>query len=294
MTRRVPVGLRSYLFAPGNHVRRLEKVFGAGADAVILDLEDAVAASEKAAARDMVVAALAKPRAVRAYVRVNGIDSVHWQADLEAVAGTVDGVVFPKVESLQQAQALTDAVAQRERQAGSADGALDVMVMIETARGLAAVDAIAAASPRIGRLAFGGADYTHDLDLEWTAEERELDYARARLVHASRVAGIEPPVDTPVLAVRDYERVLQSARNARRMGFQAKLCIHPDQLAPCHEVFTPTPGEIERARAVVAAFRAAEARGDSAIEVDGVFVDYPVAYKAERIVALAERLKRGA
>jgi citrate lyase subunit beta/citryl-CoA lyase len=97
-------------------------------------------------------------------------------------------------------------------------------------------------------------------------------------------------VDTVVIEVRDQERFRQSALNGRRLGFQGKLCIHPDQIAPCHEVFTPGPGEIARARAIVAAFRDAEARGVASIQVDGVFVDYPVLYKAQRVLALAGRL----
>jgi citrate lyase subunit beta/citryl-CoA lyase len=285
-----PPGLRSYLFAPGNHARRVEKVFTVGADAVILDLEDAVAPAEKAAARPLVVAAMQRPRSARGYVRVNGIDSPHWEDDLDAVVGPwLDGVVLPKAESVAQVLEFAAQVALCERQAGLEAGALDVMLIVETARGVVDIDAIAVATPRIGRIALGGGDYTNDLDLEWTPGEEALAYARARIAHASRAAGIEPPVDTVVIEVRDQERFRQSARNGRLFGFQGKLCIHPDQVGPCHEVFTPAAEEVARARAIVAAFDEAAARGVAAIQVDGVFVDDPVVRKAQRLLARARR-----
>ncbi|MBV6422651.1 MAG: Citrate lyase subunit beta [Steroidobacteraceae bacterium] len=295
MTRRAAAGVRSYLFAPGNHVRRAEKAFTAGADAAILDLEDAVAHAEKAAARPLVVAALERPRAVPGYVRVNDSHSPWWQDDLDAVVGPwLDGVVLPKVESAEEVRGFVERLDACERRAGLAPGSLDLMLIVETARGIVHIDSIAAASPRIGRIALGGGDYTNDLDLEWTADEAALAYARARIAHASRAAGIEPPVDTVVIEVRDQARFLESARNGRRLGFQGKLCIHPDQVAPCHAVFTPGVAEIARARTIVAAFGEAEIRGVASIQVDGVFVDYPVARRAQRILALAERLGIGA
>lgn len=291
MTSRSPLGLRSFLFAPGNHARRVEKVFESGADAIILDLEDAVAISEKVATRPLVVAAFERERTSRAYVRINGVESAYWQADVDAVVrARIDGIVLPKAESAEQVRTVDAYLARQEQAAGLAVGSLELTLIVETARGIVDVDAIAAASPRVARLAFGGGDYTNDLDLEWTAEEHELAYARARLTHASRAAGLEPPVDTVVLQVKDQDRFRQSARNGRRMGFHGKLCIHPDQIAPCHEVFTPSADEIERAREIVAAFEAAEAAGNASIQVKGVFVDYPVVYKAQRVLALARRL----
>lgn len=294
MTRRPsrpPRALRSWLFAPGNHPRRVEKVFTTGADVAILDLEDAVPHAGKAAARAAVAAALAaRTRAARpaAYVRINGADSPHWQDDLAAVVGPhVDGVIVPKAEDPESLRLIAGALGSCERTAGVAPGAIDLVLLVETARGVEAAAAIAQATPRASRLAFGGGDYTHDLDLEWTDDESALAYARARLAHASRLAGLEPPVDTVVLEVRDQARFLRSALNGRRMGFLGKLCIHPDQLAPCHEAFTPTAEDIARAREIVAAFEAAEARGVASIAVGGLFVDYPVVEKARRVLALA-------
>ena len=289
-TRRLPSGVRSYLFAPGNHPRKVEKVFSAGADAVLLDLEDAVPPAEKVATRAAVVAAMRAPRRARGYVRVNSLDTEWCAADIAAVAGPwLDGLVLPKVESAAQVHQASAWIAAAERAAGLAVGRLELMAIVETARGIEFAKEIAAADPRLARLAFGGGDYTNDLDLEWTREERELDYARARLTHAARLANIEPPVDTVVIAVKDIERFRVSAHNGRRLGLYGKLCIHPDQVAPCNEVFTPDAAQIAQAQAVVEAFERAEAAGSASIQVDGQFVDYPIVFKARRILAAARR-----
>jgi citrate lyase subunit beta/citryl-CoA lyase len=292
MVKNVPAGLRSFLFAPGNHPRKVEKVFQSGADAVILDLEDAVPLAEKDSSRIAVVAAMKQPRSARGMVRINGFESKYWMADLEAVVGAwIDGIVLPKSEAPEQIRAVDVRMAQMERRAGMKEGTLELMPIIETAKGVENATPIAAASARVKRLSFGGGDYTHDLDLIWTAEEQELAYARARLTHASRVAGIEPPIDTVVIQIKDTPRFKLSAQNGRRMGFQGKLCIHPDQVAPCHEVFTPSAEEVAHARAVVAAFQAAEKAGSASIQLNGYFIDYPIVYKAQRVIALMERLQ---
>ena len=289
-TRPMPSGVRSYLFAPGNHPRKVEKVFTTGADAILLDLEDAVPLKEKIATRAVVVAAMRAPRRARGYVRVNGLETEWCADDIAAVAGPwLDGLVLPKVESAEQVRQASAWIAAAERAAGLPIGRLELMAIVETARGVEFANEIAAADRRLVRLAFGGGDYTNDLDLEWTSEERELDYARARLTHASRLADIEPPVDTVVIAVKDIERFRVSARNGRRMGLYGKLCIHPDQVAPCNEVFTPDAAQVAHARAVVEAFERAEASGSASIQVDGQFVDYPIVFKARRILAAAAR-----
>ncbi len=293
MPRATPAGLRSFLFAPGNHPRKVEKVFTSGADAVILDLEDAVALAEKEATRAVVVAAMKRPRQARGYIRINGFETKFWTGDLEAVVGPwLDGIVVPKAETAEQLRGIEVRTSQMERRAGMKEGAIEILPIVETAKGVENATALAGASSRVRRLSFGGGDYTHDLDLIWTVEERELAYARAKLTHASRVAGIEPPIDTVVIQVKDTARFRQSALNGRQMGFQGKLCIHPDQVAPCHEVFTPNSEEIAHARDVIAAFAAAEAKGSASIQLNGYFIDYPIVYKAQRILALVERLNR--
>lgn len=291
MSERRAGALRSLLFAPGNHARRRERAFECGADAVILDLEDAVPPAEKVEARGAVAAAVAAPRQGRAYVRVNGVDSAWCWGDLDAlVRAGLDGIVLPKVEDAGQLRTVDWVISQLERERGLVPGGIELVALLETARGLAAVQAIATASPRLARLSFGIADYSLDLGLEPAEDEAELAWVRAALVQASRVAGLEPPVDSVVVQVRDGERFLDSARRAHRAGLRGKLCLHPDQVPLANEVFSPQPAEVERARAIVAAFEAAEGAGSAAISVGGEFVDYPVVARARGLLELAERI----
>jgi citrate lyase subunit beta/citryl-CoA lyase len=285
--------IRSFLFTPANHPRRVEKVFQVGADAVILDLEDAVAISEKPAARqDVVNAFSSRPNsATRHYVRVNSIDTPYCEDDIKATVGPwLDGVVLPKVESRACLNELERMLAAAEAEQGIPVGSLDLMPIIETARGVESAKKIATADSRVKRMAFGGGDYTLDLNYQWEADETVLAYARAKLSHASRLGDLEPPIDTVVLQIKDNERFLQSARQGKQFGFGGKLCIHPDQISLTHEVFTPSEAEIAHARAVVAAFEAAEAEGSASIQLDGYFIDYPIVYKSQRILALADKL----
>lgn len=279
---------RSFLFAPANHARRAEKVFLAGADAVVLDLEDAVPHADKAAARALAVEALRRPRNVPGYVRVNAYTTAWCWDDLLATAGPwLDGVVVPKAESPATLQSVDWVLAQLERVRGMPAGTLDLMPIVETAAGIEALPGLACACARVRRLAFGGADYTADLGLAWSAGEDELAYARARLVHASRAAGLEPPIDTVVTQVRDADRCRASAQRARALGFGGKLCIHPDQVPIVHAAFTPDAAELDRARRIIDAFEVAETSGSASIQLDGEFVDYPVVERARRVLALA-------
>jgi len=280
--------LRSLLFAPGAHPRRVEKALGLEADAVILDLEDSVAITAKAAAREAVAAALERPRAAACYVRINAWDTPWAHADLCAVVRPgLDGILLPKVEAPHQLLGVDWVIGQLEGERDLAAGSIDLIALIETARGLAALEAIAGCGSRARRLAFGAADFCLDTGMRWSEGESELAPARQRVVVASRAAGLEAPIDTPWLHIADQGGLERSAARARDLGFAGKLCIHPAQLEPVNAVFTPSPEEIEQARRQLEAFERAEAAGSAAIEVDGALVDYPVAERARRIVALA-------
>ena len=283
------------LFAPGNHPRKVEKVFGVGADAVILDLEDAVAIGEKVDARQAVVEALKKPRPCKGYVRVNALDTPFCYGDLLAVVGRwLDGVVLPKAESAAHVLTVDWLLTQLERERDLPAGGIDLIPIIETGRGVAAVKEIAGSGPRVKRLAFGAADYTRDIGMRWTLEEGELAPTRAAIVLASRVAGIESPIDTPFLHVGKHRDSLhRTTELARDIGFQGKLCIHPEQIDPVNQVFTPTEKEIAGARKIVEAFAAAEAGGSASIQVDGQFVDYPIVEKAKRTLEMARQISSG-
>ncbi|MEY2907795.1 MAG: hypothetical protein RLZZ602_318 [Pseudomonadota bacterium] len=292
MSQRPLAAIRSFLFTPANHPRRVEKVFQVGADAVILDLEDAVAVAEKLATRAKVVAAFqSSEHRCRHYVRINSHDTEFCRDDLMTTVGPwLDGVVVPKVESVEALREVDHWLSEAEQQSGLTVGSLDLLPIIETARGIEEANALASAGTRISRFAFGGGDYTLDLDYLWTADEAVLSYARSRLSHASRIGNLLPPVDTVVLQIKDAERFEASARRGRAFGFSGKLCIHPDQVPITNAVYTPSAEEIAHATAVVDAFEKAEREGLASIQLDGYFIDYPIVYKSQRILAAAAML----
>ncbi|MGI9409490.1 MAG: HpcH/HpaI aldolase/citrate lyase family protein, partial [Hyphomicrobiaceae bacterium] len=283
---------RTFLFAPGNHPRKVEKVFDAGADAVILDLEDAVAISEKKATRVSVVAALQAPRRCRGYVRVNALDTEFSFGDIEAVVvDGVDGIVLPKVEKVADLQMVDWIMSNLERRRGLPVGGVDLVPIIETGKGVANVREICGAGGRLKRVSFGAGDYTRDMAIEWTMGEGELAHARAEIVLASRINDLEPPIDTVFIHIREHDHFRASSRLAREWGFQGKLCIHPDQVAAANDAFTPTAEEVAFSHKVITAFAEAEAAGSASIQIDGYFVDYPIVVKAERVVALANAIE---
>ncbi|CAM9706960.1 unnamed protein product [Phaeothamnion confervicola] len=289
-----PPVLRSLLFAPGNHPRRVEKAFMLDADAVILDLEDAVAVAEKEATRKTVMEALALPRRCKGYVRVNAIGTPWCLRDLMDVVGPgVDGIVLPKVESAADLRTVDWLIANLERERGLPAGGIDLMPIVETAAAFSRLDRIFGARSlkdyagpwRVKRVAFGAADFTSDVGMTWTAGEEELLSLRTALVVASRAAGIEPPIDTVWVRMKDAEGLRASVERSLRLGFQGRMCIHPDQVTLVNEVFTPSADEAARAQKVVDAFRHAESQGIASIQVDGAFVDYPVYHRAQRVLA---------
>lgn len=274
---------RSFLFAPGNHARKVMKVFGCGADNVILDLEDAVAKAEKVATRALVVEALKRERKGGAYIRVNAFTTEFCYGDAVAVVGPkLDGIILPMVESREQIVAFDWLVGALERERGLPVGGIDIIPIIETGKGIANAQAIAAAGTRVKRMAFGAGDYTLDMNMEWTPTESELEHARAEMAVASRAAGLEAPIDTVWVHLGDLEGLASSARRARQLGFQGKMCIYPPQVELVNRAFTPTEKEVAFARRVVAAFEKAEREGSSSIQLDGFFIDYPIVYKAQR------------
>jgi citrate lyase subunit beta/citryl-CoA lyase len=289
---------RSFLFAPGNVARRVEKAFTLEADAVILDLEDSVAVSDKVATRKQVVQALERKGSARVYVRVNAPSTPFCHGDLMAtVQKGIDGVVVPKIESAADLHAIDWVMAALERERGIPEGSLDLMPLIETAAGVQRVDRVLQARNlrpykgawRVKRVAFGAADYANDVGLAPTLEEVELAGARERVVLASRAAGMENPIDSPWFHFKETAAFDRALERSRRGGFQGRLCVHPDQLAPVNKAYLPSDEELERARRIVAAFREAEARGEAAVQVDGLMVDYPVMHRAQALLDLVKK-----
>ncbi len=267
---------RSFLFAPGNHARRAEKALTLPADAVILDLEDAVAVAEKVGARAAVLAALGRPRRSRGYVRVNALGTEWGYGDMvAAVAPGVDGIVIPKVESADEIKTAEWLVGALERDRGLAPGGIDILPIVETAAGFTRLEAIARAGTRVRRIAFGAGDFTLDLNITWSRSEIELLPYRSAFVALSRAAGLEPPIDTVWIHLQDAAGFEQSAATARAYGFGGKMCIHPDQVPVANRMFGPDADSVAHARRVVAAFSEAEAQGLASIQLEGKFIDYP-------------------
>jgi citrate lyase subunit beta/citryl-CoA lyase len=293
--------IRSLLYAPGNEPRKLTRVGTFGADGVILDLEDSVPVEQKVAARATVREAVSRAgtEGARVYVRVNpagrktSFSVDHGAADIAAVVRPeLDGLVLPKVESAEELNQIESVIAQAERENGIREGSLEVTPLIESAAGLWNAYEIARGSPRVRVLHFGAADFTRDLGIDWSRNETEVGYARSRLAVISRAAGIEPPIDSPWVRLDDDDGLAGSIAEARRLGFQGKLCIHPRQVEIVNRGFSSVSTEaLAHARKVVEAFSEAESRGSASIVVDGQFIDYPMVEKARRTIefhAMAE------
>lgn len=263
---------RSYLFVPGDRPERFAKAAAAGADCVILDLEDAVLPEAKSEARAHVEAWLSAGN--RAAVRINGLDTPWHSADmaLSALPG-LTALILPKAE----AGADLDALA-----AGLPAGT-PLVPIVESAKGLLTAEAIAA-MPGVQRLAFGSVDYCNDLGIS-AEDDMVLAYPRMRIVVASASAGVGGPVDGVTLDLSDELRLRADVGLARRMGMTGKLCIHPRQVAAVHEEFMPTTAEVAEARDIVAAATAAGVKG--AIRINNKMIDLPVVERSRQILALA-------
>lgn len=283
--------LRSWLFAPGANGRVMAKALASPADAVILDLEDAVSVAEKAVARDLVAQVLQKAAHPALFVRINALSSPYAFDDVAACAApALAGIMLPKAESARDVAVLDWLLAQHERVAGIASGTIAIVPLIETAAGVMEASAIARASARVRQMAFGAGDYTLELGMVWSRDEAELMAPRHAIVLASVAAGLLPPIDAVWVEMGDAEGMALSAVRSRAHGFQGKLCIHPSQIAAVHDAFTPGAQDVARARRIVAAFDEATANGTGAIQIDGKMIDYPIVEVARRTLADAERV----
>lgn len=268
----------SLLFVPGNRPDRFAKAAASGADAVILDLEDAVPPPEKPAARDAIRkewASLAR-HDVALVVRVNAASAGLLGHDLAALEGLSPqpAVMLPKAESFVHVEQV------RRSLPGAA-----VIPLIETAAGFRAIDEVAQA-PGVVRLAIGHLDFMADTGMSWSEGEPELAPLRFAVSIASRIAGIAPAVDGVTVQTDDEARLREDALRAKRFGFGGKLCIHPKQVVVVHEAFAPAAEEVAWAKRVV---EADAASGGSAVKVDGKMVDAPVVTTARRILERAAR-----
>ncbi|QDZ30419.1 CoA ester lyase [Noviherbaspirillum sp. UKPF54] len=261
---------RSYLFVPGNRADRFEKACAAGADAVIVDLEDAVPPDDKEAARAALAAWLSPARSV--LVRINGADTRWFDDDLALCRlPGVAGIVLPKAGAPGELLELHDA------------GAKEIYPLIETAHGFENARVLAEA-PGVRRLMFGSIDFKLDLGIE--GDDDALLYFRSQLVLASRLASAQPPVDGVSTAIDDAGELERDTLRARRLGFGGKLCIHPKQVAAVNRCFSPSAADIAWAKRIL---DASAASGGAAVAVDGKMVDRPVILRARQIADEAAR-----
>ncbi len=286
--------LRSLLFTPGNHPRKLEKVGSFGSDAIVLDLEDAVADAEKSAARETVRAALptyAAPTIV--FVRVNGPETGRLEEDVRAtVCADLDALMVPKVERPETLPELDRLLAELERERGLPEGHVRLLALVETARGLVRCEEIALAAPaRLLTLVFGLGDFSVDIGVDLTPDATELLYGRSRVVVAARAARLRPALDGPYLDLQNVDGLLADTLRSRQLGFQGRVVVYPPQVEHVQRAYSElSPEDAERAQRVVEAFEQAEAAGSASIQVDGRFVDYPIYARAREKLRLYRAL----
>jgi citrate lyase subunit beta / citryl-CoA lyase len=277
------------LFVPADRPDRFEKACRSGADAIIIDLEDALAASQKDAARATLRRELPTldSQKVLVGVRVNSAATTYLPQDaalLAELADHVDFVVLPEVQGTEDLQFF-------EKHLNGGKDNLPVLALIESSRGL--INALEIAEyPAVRRLALGAADLSHEWQIEPTGAGEEFDHARQHLVIASRAAGLNGPIDTPHMNVQDRDGLAARMEPVVQLGMKGKLCIHPSQVDTIQKGFLVTDEEYYRLKELINIFEEAEGKGNASIKLeDGSFIDYPVYRRALRHVASYEQFR---
>lgn len=286
--------LRSMLFTPGNRRDLIEKAIRSGTDAVIVDLEDAVPVDSKVVARDGL--ADLPDSDVPLYVRVNGAETEFLWGDVVAAGRAgVAGIVLPKAEDADLLHRISGALTALELADDREPGGIEIVPLIESAKGVRDADELLATDDRVTSVLFGSGeqgDLVADLGCEWTPEGTGLLYARSAVLLAARAAGIAQPMDAVFMDFRNNDALRVECELAKRVGYVGKVAIHPGQVPVIHEVFTPTAEEVAHQRKIVEAFAAAVASGSASISVDGRMVDYAVARVARGILERAATAER--
>lgn len=280
---------RSLLFVPGDSRRKIEKSLTLGADCVCLDLEDGVAVSQKQAARDSIREALETLDFGRSerMVRINRYGLGLEADDLaQTIVARPDSVLIPKVESATAIQWLDAQLAAAEAAHGWPAGDISILAMIETALGVVNLKEIASAAQRLSALVFGAEDLAGDIGAVRTPEAWEVFYARSAVMTHAAAYGLQA-IDMVFVDYGDTEGLKREARQGAQMGYAGKQLIHPDQIRPVHEVFTPDEAAIAHAQRVVEAHQQHQATGLGAFALDGKMVDMPVVKAAEQVLAKA-------
>jgi citrate lyase subunit beta/citryl-CoA lyase len=283
--------LRSLLFVPGSREEFLTKAAAAGADALVLDLEDSVPPTVKDAARAAVSAELARSSKPLTFIRINHPSCGELEKDLAVLAPhAAQAVMLPKVGGIQDIEPVDVRLSTFERDRGLDRDSISILVVIETSIGLRSLFDVLRSRPRIRGAALASAeegDFMLDIGGRWTPTGEALAYARGKFVCDARAAGVSWIVDGAFMNLRDLKALEVESRLARNHGFGSKVAIHPRQVVVINEVFSPTAEELERARKLMDAFRESEALGRGAMEFRGMMIDYANVRWARRILELA-------
>lgn len=283
---------RSMLFLPGNTPSIIINGEILGADAVILDLEDAVSPTEKDSARVLVRNAISRMGfgGCEVIVRINATDTDYWKKDLDAIIPVRPAMIMPpKTGTAQDVLRVDEYISALEDRLGWPRNTVRLIPLIETALGVENAFAIASASPRVAAIFLGGEDLTADLQCKRTKQGDEILYARCRMVCAARAAGVDV-YDTPFTDVNDDEGIYDDARKAKSLGFTGKSSISPRHIEAINAVFSPTEAEIEYAREVLEAIRVGQEQGRGAVALRGKMIDAPIVARARRTLEAARAL----
>lgn len=284
---------RAMMFMPGNNPAMLQNAGIYGADTVIFDVEDAVAVSEKDAARQLVHNAIKRLQyPCEVAVRINHIQTPFGLDDLKVILpAKPDLIRLPKAETGQDIKIIDEIIGEAEVKYGFVAGSIGMMAAIETAKGLMHAYEIATASPRMVALAIGGEDFVADLKTSRSREGWELFVARSQLLLAARAAGIQA-IDSVFANANDDEGFLAETRLIKELGFDGKSVINPRQVRMAQEVFTPSEKEIKNAERVLAAYKEALERKSGVVALDGKMIDTPIVTRAERVLAYAAAVRK--
>jgi len=284
---------RSTLILPVNIPRFVEKAYQRGADAILLDLEDAVPLAEKENARRLVKdsLALAAKGGAEVGVRINK-DPYMFLKDLEAsVYPGLDGITLPKAESAEEVRNLESVIEKLERQRGMKPGHVQISILVETPKGLLKAQEIATASPRIESMFIGPEDYCLELGVEPSPDGTEIFYPLSYIVIVCKPVGIRPMgLVGSIAGFRDLEAFERSVSRARQIGCEGASCIHPDQVAVINRAYTPAQEKVEFARRTVEVFEEGLRKGTSSVNLDGKMVDIPVYNRAKLVMTRAQAI----
>ena len=285
--------LRSLLFLPGNNPNMLVNGDILGSDAIIFDLEDAVAPDEKDAARILVRNSFKylDYTNVQTVIRINSLDANEfWKQDLsELIALKPDFILPPKVNTVDDIREISQYIDKLEQKHGIEVGSTGLIPLIETALGVENAYAIASSNPRVQAIFLGAEDLTADLGCARSAAGNEIFYARTRIVTAARAAGIQA-IDTPFTDINDEEGIYADVELAKSLGFSGKAAISPRHVKAINSVFTPTEAEIAYANEVLEAIERAQAQGKGAISLYGKMIDKPIVIRAEKVLEIAAQI----